>query len=74
MNIPLEEIRFIANPDQPDDLGDGKNTNTAIEYISVRPQTKDEHYYDLQGHRYGTTTEGLKKGIYIHNGKKIVVM
>ena len=74
LNIPLEEIRFITNPDQPDDLGDGKNTNTAIEYISVRPQTKDEHYYDLQGHRYGTTTEGLKKGIYIHNGKKIVVM
>ncbi|MCR5077572.1 MAG: sugar-binding protein [Prevotella sp.] len=30
-------------------------------------------YYDLQGRFMGTSRSGLRKGIYIHNGKKIVI-
>ena len=73
MNIPLEEIKFINNPDQPDDLGDGKGNTNGIEHVNTDVKANDGYYYDLQGNRYGTTTDGLRRGVYIHNGKKVIV-
>ena len=73
LNIPLEEIKFINNPDQPDDLGDGKGNTNGIEHVNTDVKANDGYYYDLQGNRYGTTTDGLRRGVYIHNGKKVIV-
>lgn len=73
LNIPLEEIKFINNPDQPDDLGDGKGNTNGIEHVNTEVKTNDGYYYDLQGKRYGKTTDGLRRGVYIHNGKKVIV-
>lgn len=50
-------------------LGIGNDGSTAIEGIDVEA-TEDEEWYDLQGRRIQKPT---KAGIYIKNGKKIVV-
>ena len=50
-------------------LGIGNDGSTAIEGIDVEA-TEDETWYDLQGRRIQKPT---KAGIYIKNGKKVVV-
>ena len=35
--------------------------------------SRDDAYYDLQGRRIGTSKDNLKRGIYIHKGKKVIV-
>lgn len=53
---------------------DGKQavvTATGIEAIRTTPSTKDNVIYDLQGRK--VSKEQLKKGLYIVNGKKVVV-
>ena len=50
-------------------FGIGNDGSTAIEGIDVEA-TEDEEWYDLQGRRIQKPT---KAGIYIKNGKKIVV-
>ena len=44
---------------------------TDIEAIRTTPSTKDNVIYDLQGRK--VSKEQLKKGLYIVNGKKIVI-
>ena len=44
---------------------------TDIEAIRTTPSTKDNVIYDLQGRK--VSKEQLKKGLYIVNGKKVVV-
>ena len=48
----------------------------AIEDVKLAEQPIDKvinnKWFDLQGHRYDTNTT-LRPGIYIHNGKKIVI-
>ena len=53
---------------------DGKQavvTATGIESIRTTPSYKDNVIYDLQGRKVGK--DQLKKGLYIVNGKKIVI-
>ncbi len=53
---------------------DGKQavvTATDIEAVRTTPSTKDNVIYDLQGRK--VSKEQLKKGLYIVNGKKVVV-
>lgn len=47
-------------------------TTTGISNLSVSTsKANDGKVYDLNGHYMGTTLDGLAKGIYIQNGKKI---
>lgn len=46
---------------------------TGIKSIeNVTPSENDSHIYDLQGRYVGKSIEGLRTGIYIRNGKKII--
>ena len=65
----MNPVQFINNPDKPDNI-DGTD---GIEAVNAVQSVKDSYYYDLQGRRYGTTTVALKKGIYIHCGKKVII-
>jgi hypothetical protein len=52
-------------------IDDSTDEPTAISGISDGSNAKDNApYYNLQGIRVKTPTQG---GIYIHNGKKIVI-
>lgn len=51
---------------------------TAIGELVISPEAanrygKNDGVYNLQGQRVGNTTEGLRSGIYIVNGRKFVV-
>lgn len=53
---------------------DGKQavvTATGIEAVRTTPSTKDNVIYDLQGRK--VSKKQLKKGLYIVNGKKVVI-
>lgn len=45
-------------------------TTTGIQSLTTKSVVNDK-VYDLNGHYMGTTLDGLAKGIYIQNGKKI---
>ena len=45
------------------------NTATAINGITTNPVVKDEAYYNLQG----VKVQRLQHGVFIHNGKKVVL-
>lgn len=45
-------------------------TTTGIQSLTTKNVVNDK-VYDLNGHYMGTTLDGLAKGIYIQNGKKI---
>ena len=70
LNIPTGAIRYINNADQPDNLD---VIPTGIEAVNAGFEVQDTYYYDLQGRRCGTTAKGLKRGVYIHKGKKVVI-
>lgn len=44
---------------------------TAITEVNINPVTRDDAYYNMMGQRF--TGKNLPAGIYIHNGKKIIV-
>lgn len=46
-------------------------SSSGINGIAIERRA-DNKIYDLQGRSYGTDANGLKKGIYIINGKKVV--
>lgn len=48
-------------------------STTAIKGISVAPQATGNRIFNLSGQYVGTSLDGLQKGIYIQNGKKVVV-
>ena len=65
--VQFDEV-FVSN--------DGRTPATAIENISDAPQQQsDDKVYNLRGECVGTraSVSGLPKGIYIINGKKIVI-
>ena len=70
LNIPTGAIRYINNADQPDNLD---VIPTGVEAVNTGFEVQDTYYYDLQGRCCGTTAKGLKRGVYIHNGKKVVI-
>ena len=41
--------------------------------INTIKTTESNKYFNLQGHEMGTDSRKLPKGIYINNGKKIVI-
>ena len=45
------------------------NTATAIDGITNNPAVKDEAYYNLQG----VKVQRPQHGVFIHNGKKVVL-
>lgn len=51
------------------DFGGGEQT-TGIIGVTNTNRTNDTNVYDLQGRRLGST---LKKGLYIYNGRKVVI-
>ena len=46
---------------------------TAIDAIDATETVADTTVYNLQGQRVGNTLQGLPRGLYIQNGKKVVV-
>lgn len=71
-----QHLTTFSTGDQPDDV---YNVSTGIAEI-ITPADKqssstsrDDAYYDLQGRRIGTSKDNLKRGIYIHKGKKVIV-
>ena len=46
---------------------------TAIDAIDATETVADTTVYNLQGQRVGNTLQGLPHGLYIQNGKKVVV-
>lgn len=46
---------------------------TGIRDMQASENAKDKKVYSISGQYLGKTTDGLKKGIYIVNGKKIVI-
>ena len=46
---------------------------TGIKDIDAETTTADSKIYDLNGRYMGTDTNGLSKGVYIMNGKKITI-
>ncbi len=48
-------------------------TSTGIDNITIDPATVCRGVYSLSGQRLGTSTDGLKPGLYVKDGKKIVV-
>ncbi len=72
-------LTFSDNTTQTEDMAD---VSIALEYststgISEVLQTEladgDNRVYNLKGQLVGNSLEGLRKGIYITNGKKVVV-
>lgn len=55
---------FLANLDNPTGIESVNNGETRI---------RDDAWYDLNGRKISTTNSGLKKGVYIRNGRKIVI-
>ena len=47
-------------------------SSSGISNILLNNNTKSQKIFDLQGRSYGTDANGLKKGIYIIGGKKVV--
>ena len=43
-----------------------------VEGVTISKSPQDDSYYDLSGRRH-TATDALPGGIYIHNGKKVVI-
>ena len=73
LKIPLGAVRFFSASEvsSPDDLNNLNQAN-AIDRVKGRTEAEGA-YYDLQGNKVATTKENLKPGLYIHNGKKIIV-
>ena len=46
---------------------------TSIDAIDATETVADTTVYNLQGQRVGNTLQGLPRGLYIQNGKKVVV-
>ena len=46
---------------------------TGIEEVTTARFYEDGAVYNLRGQKVGNSTEGLKKGLYIVNGKKVVI-
>lgn len=51
------------------DLGDASGINTVRQIESL----KNKGVYNLQGQYLGQGVEGLKKGLYIVDGKKVII-
>lgn len=46
---------------------------TAIETVRQVEALKDKGVYNLRGQYLGTDVEGLRKGLYIIDGKKVII-
>lgn len=51
----------------------GENEPTGITDLVDEAANASDKVYNLQGVVVGNTTEGLPKGVYIKNGRKIIV-
>ena len=73
--VNISEDKFFEILNEKDGsnykVNDVTSTYTGIEAIRTTPSTKDNVIYDLQGRK--VSKEQLKKGLYIVNGKKIVI-
>jgi hypothetical protein len=74
--IVISDIK-LANPDNLgygqtfDDITVSVSSTAGIENATINEQMKG-NVYNLQGVKVATSLEGLSKGVYIQNGKKIV--
>ena len=64
---PKKEIVFI---DTDFDLGLNNGIATAIQQVIEQDMYKDDTFYTLQGVKVSKPTT---KGVYIHNGKKVLI-
>ena len=72
-NVSIENIRFITNRKTVKEFASVDVTATGIETVSKMAAAD---IYTVDGHlvrKQATTTDGLKKGIYIINNHKIIV-
>lgn len=61
VELPVTEIGYTYE----------EQTVTGIDDLTVKPATADDAYYNLQGQRMNSAN--LPAGIYIHQGKKVIV-
>ncbi len=52
---------------------DGEDQTTAIRGLDAEAETNGQPVFNLRGQQVGTTTSGLPKGVYIQNGRKVIV-
>ena len=58
--------------DMAEDIKIAFNLSTAIEHLGTDTM-KDEKVYDLRGRCLGDNLQNLPAGVYIQNGKKVIV-
>ena len=46
---------------------------TAISLSDLDPTPERERYYNLSGQYVGSSASSLPKGIYVKNGKKVII-
>lgn len=71
-------LKFSDNSTQTEDMSlvklaftyDGTTGIQQVEHVQKALQGK---VYNLNGQLVGTSTEGLTKGVYIVNGKKVII-
>lgn len=49
------------------------NTTVGINAAQAQPKQADKKVYNLNGQYIGNGTAGLKKGVYVVEGKKVVI-
>ena len=80
-NIALKQgdeirINFCTDGNQrirTDCIDIAKSTATGITEINTNENTKELRIYTIDGHYVGNHIEGLAKGVYIVNGKKVLL-
>lgn len=66
-------IRFSSSTERLNTISiDGDNTS-AINLIENNGAKSDNRVFSLSGQQVGKSTDGLKSGIYIVNGKKVII-
>lgn len=70
---PNEDGRYTFTVDADTNVKVTKNTNTGIEDINAANTAEPTAVYNMQGIRVGESLKDLPSGIYIQNGKKVLV-
>lgn len=70
---PDEDGRFSFIVDADTNVKVTKNTNTGIEDINAANTAEPAAVFNMQGIRVGESLKDLPSGIYIQNGKKVLV-
>ena len=71
-------LKYSDNSSQTEDMSLVKlaftyDASTGINQVETAKKALEGKVFNLNGQLVGTSTEGLAKGIYIVNGKKVII-